>query len=61
MKQTETRVLGRVLQLIGFICWIYSFQENLYSSWLVWITIIVSSVLFTEGAYMEFSNKEEKC
>ena len=60
MKQTETRVLGRVLQLIGFICWIHSLQENLYT-WSMWIVIIASAVLIVEGAYIEFSNEEGKC
>jgi len=56
MKQIGTRVLGRVLQLIGLICWIHCPQENLYSSWSAWALLIVTTLLIIEGIYMEFSN-----
>ena len=56
-NQTGMRVFGRVLQLTGLIGLVGAL--HLDGSWLVWIVIIVSNVLFIEGAYMEFSNEVE--
>ncbi|MCW3128516.1 MAG: hypothetical protein N2V75_00195 [Methanophagales archaeon] len=63
MKRLVTRVLGRLLEMTGFLAWIGALIEEVLNaqgfSWSQALKLVLGYLFITIGAFMEFAEVDE--